>query len=211
VGGLGFFKTANKFTNSYSNTQVLTLETKDLKIIENDSFTNNQWVNWINNFEFVPTNNENITIEVISTINRSSQQEADYILSQLKNIENIDWNILDLSQLKNSDFNEVVPYSFLRKDIKIYIPKDVNIEFGNIHGDNIMRILNLDYINHRWDSRYLWGLHQCNNKIVNFDNTTSRYICVNKNYNNIKSEDIILQEVDVIIEEEINNIENITQ
>jgi hypothetical protein len=206
IWGLGFFKTANQFTNTYTKTQTLSLETQDLKIIENNNFTNDEWINWVNNLEFIPTKNDKITIEITSVINRSSQEEADKIFAELIPLSNIQGNQLDLSLLKNTNFSETVPYSFLRKDIKIYLPKNSNIIFWNVYWNNIHRIKNLDYINSRWEQKYLWWLDECSNKIVNFDNTTSRYICLNNNYNNIQSGDIILQEVDVIIKEEIKNI-----
>lgn len=205
IGGLGFFKTANQFTNTYTNTQTLSLETKDLKIIENDNFTNDEWINWVNNLEFIPTENDKITVEITSIINRSSQEEADNIFSELITTNNIQGNQLDLSLLKNTNFSTSVPYSFLRKDIKIYIPKNSHITFWNVYWDNIHRIHNLDYINSRWEHRYLWGLHQCSNKVLTLE-FSSKYTCINPTSQITWEETIILNEIDTIIEEEIQNI-----
>lgn len=205
IGGLGFFKTANKFTNTYSNTQVIVLETKDLQIIEDKIFTNNDWINWVNKFEVIQTNNDNISIEVISTINRTSQEEADYIFSNLENITNITWTQLNLSEITNTSFSKNVPYSFLRKDIKIYVPKTSHITFGNIRGNNIKEVSNLYFINNIWEYQNVWWMDECNNKALVFDIQRSAYVCRNLTLEN--SSDTILEEIDIIIEKEINNVE----
>lgn len=206
IGGLGFFTTANKFTNTYSNTQVINLETNDLHISESKSFANNDGINWLDDIEFIQTNKKNITIEITSTINRSSQTEADKIFSELNLIENSESKQLDLSMYKKVSFWNSVPYSFLRKDIKIYLPKDANITFGYLHGNNIKDTSNLYYINNWWDYSKVWWIEQCSNKKLVFNVEKSAYICTNISIEN--SSDTILEEIDIIIEKEINKIDN---
>jgi phage shock protein PspC (stress-responsive transcriptional regulator) len=205
IGGLGFFTTANKFTNTYSNTQVINLETNDLHISESKSFANNDGINWLNDIEFIQTNNKNITIEIISTINRSTQIEADSIFWELNTIESNESNQLDLSIYKNVSFSSSVPYSFLRKDIKIYLPKGANITFGYLHGNNIKDISNLYYINNWWDYNKVWWIEQCSNKNLVFNIEKSAYICTNISIEN--SSDTILEEIDIIIEKEIRKVD----
>mgnify|MGYP001942412943 CR=1 FL=1 len=205
IWGLGFFKTANQFTNTYTNTQIVNLETKDLEIIENSNFTNDEWINWVNNLEFIPTENDKITVEITSIINRSSQEDADKIFSELIPVSSIQANQLDLSLLQKTNFSETVPYSFLRKNIKIFLPKDAIITFWNIYWDNIHRIKNLDYLNNSGEQKYLWWLHQCSNKVLTLE-SDSRYVCVHKIPEITGEESIILNEIDTIIEEEIKNV-----
>jgi hypothetical protein len=224
IWGLGFFKTANQFTNTYTTTQTIEFKSNQLQIIENDAFTNEQWINWVENIEFIPTNNDVITVDVTSTINRSSQEQADNIFSKLIPLNNQKLDTLDLSIYKKTDFSKEVPYAFLRKNIKIYLPKDANITLWNIQWDNINRISNLYYQNSYGEERKVWWLNQCQNSSLQYDPSSSVYNC-SRGTENIQHNQIeidlkinleeeldksinAIDEIDVIIDEEIQKIEN---
>lgn len=218
IGGLGFFKTANEFTDTYTHTQILEYETKELHIQDLDTFTNNKGVNWISDITFIQSDKENITIEVTSAVNRKSKKIADYIFENLS-LVSIDWNNqLDLSAYKNTSFSENVPYSFLRKEIKIYIPQDAQITFWSIDWDNIDNISNI-YSSYKGRSyENIWWLRQCENTTLVYDKELSWYKCINDNKELLKInesiipvENIIIDEIDVMINEEIENVENIIQ
>jgi hypothetical protein len=115
-------------------------------------------------------------------------------------------NQWDLSIYKNLSFWNPVPYSFLRKDIKIYLPKTSHITFENIHGNNIKDISNLYFINSLWEYQNVKWMDQCSSKTLVFDTNISAYICTNSSLENSSGK--ILEEIDMIMEREINEVVN---
>ncbi|MCP4522915.1 MAG: PspC domain-containing protein [Candidatus Gracilibacteria bacterium] len=180
IGGLGFFKTANHFTDVYTHSQTLVLETNDLKIQDLNVITNDKGINWTENIDFVQTNEENISIEVISSVNRKSQVLADTIFSKVPPLVLQEGNILDLSLFQKVHFTEPVPYSFYRKKIIIYIPKEnININFGPINRYSMNNISNLYYLHHDDSYKSVWELKKCENKSLIFYPEKSGYLCIN--------------------------------
>lgn len=217
IWGLGFFKTANEFTDIYTHTQILEIDTKDIRIQDLDTLSNWEGINWLSDITFIQTDNEKIIIEVTSIINRKNKKIADGIFEKLSPVSIINNNQLNLETYKSVSFTEVVPYSFLRKDIKIYLPKDANISLWLIDGNNIDNISNL----YHWDTnnsyQYIWSLRQCENTNLIYDSELSGYKCISNNevLNNqeldILSEQIVIDEIDDIINQELKNVEIIPQ
>jgi phage shock protein PspC (stress-responsive transcriptional regulator) len=217
IGGLGFFKTANEFTDVYTHTQVLEYETKDLHIQDLENFTNPKGVNWVSGIQFIETNEENITIEVTSAINRKSQRIADDIFEKLIPVTIEKNNQFDLSAYKDVSFTETVPYGFLRKEIKIYLPQNALITFGSIDGNNIDNISNIYSSYKGRGNKEIWSLRQCENTTLIYYPELKGYKCINDNEEllnineNTLPKEIIIDEIDEIISQELKNIEIISQ
>lgn len=151
-----------------------------MRIQDNNKFNNDKGINWIRNIEFIQTSNEDITVEITSMVNRKSQNDADQIFSKLQPISLQEGNNLDIWLYKNINFIETVPYSFLRKNIKIYIPEDVNVTLDSMNWDNINHISNLYYLNREDKYKKIWWLHQCEDTILEYYTEVSRYVCTKK-------------------------------
>lgn len=156
IWSIWFFNTAQHYINTYSKTESLELDSKNISIKDIQSITESDYINnWINFIWDVDIKNyswENIKIEITSVINSKNQQSANMVFEKLNPLSIIQDNSLILEIENNNIFNEIVPYSFLRRNIIFYIPKwssckkDPRIFFDNYYEYLCDKINNSSFI-----------------------------------------------------------------
>lgn len=178
-----FFNTFNEYKNIYSKTEVFEFESMDLKIDNLELFWNSEslieWLNWIDNINFYESTDEKIRFEVISIINSKSEGDSEKIFSEMNSFDIKLENWIANFWLDNkATFKSVVPYSFLRRELKIYIPKDVKIDFwgnSNNYGNYNTNLYN----KYDWEEEYhrVRGSRVCYNSIIEYVEEVEWFAC----------------------------------
>ena len=179
IAGIGFFQTVDKFSNTYSQTQTFTVKDKSITLEKlNVIAGHNQLagdINWVEDLDIISTKSWDFTIEIENVINRKNQKEADDIFNKLTPIilENNE-GVLNVLPEKSTAFTESVHYALLRKNIKIYIPEDVEFNFWEINSRELPYVYRLFDENDRRIS-YLW---ECRNKRLTYNKSLWGFQCI---------------------------------
>jgi len=182
VWSVGFFNTLEKYTNTYTKTEIFEFDNKEV-VLDNFKvfWTNNNyfinWINWIEKVDFRVANWDKLKMEVKSFINTKNKQEADKIFSKLKKIEPKISPSLHFWIENKDTFTWIVPFSFLRREITFYIPKNINFQVWTIKKANINYVSNLYYRNKENIFRANWLHRECREKSLKFLQEKNWFLC----------------------------------
>ncbi len=181
VWSVWFFNTFNNYSNVYEKTETYDFGNNEAMLDRLSAFWEStsmiNGVNWVDNLEFRKSNTGSIKIEVVSKINAKNQAVADSILSELTPLEfEMDPNIWFWLDWK-STFKKEVAFSFLRRDIIIYIPeKDFDLRIGDLYEMDIHEINNLYYEDDGEYENY-WISYHCMNTKVEYNEEKWFFVC----------------------------------
>jgi hypothetical protein len=183
VGGIWFFNSFNKFAQVQTHTQKLVIENQENKLINiwsvfQDNLDNFGFLgaNWIDKVQFIPYDWENIELEITSIINTKNKNTAELILKELNPLSIHTWSTVSIKLNENTAFKRVVNFSFLRKNIKFYIPQDKEFNIWEISMNNIPYINNFDYKD-QWYNYYYDLEYNCSNKILSYNQEIQKFEC----------------------------------
>lgn len=176
ITGLWFFSSAANYTNIYTFTQKIDLESYNQQEINIDVFWDTyeqNWlrVNWLDFVEFRQTSQQNPYIDIQSVINYSDEQNAQKYFQNLKEFSyNQSGNEIFIGV--DSVFKQKTTYQFLRRNIIIYIPEWQNVKLWEIspYGNLKNRI----YVDN--DSYYYW-LSSCENTTISYITEQQSFTC----------------------------------
>lgn len=175
IAGLGFFNSAINYTNVYSTSQQIQLDSYNQQSIHIDAFgklhqNDGLSVNWVDFVEFKQTQQEHPYVEIESVINFSDEENAKIYFQNLHDFS-VEEKNNDIYIWVDSIFKEKTTYQFLRRNIILYIPENKSVKLGNVtHG----RLNQSIFIN---DEKYSYGLWNCMNKNISYLQDKQSFTC----------------------------------
>ena len=176
IAWIGFFRSVENYTNIYTFTQKIDVESYNQQEINIDVFwenfsRNGLRVNWLDFVEFRQTEQENPYIEIQSVINHRDENRADKYFENLEDFYTEKINNQFHISAKNI-FSNDTSFQFLRRNIIIYIPEWKNVKLWEISPYGSLK--NRIYIEN--DSYYYW-LASCENKTISYVKEKESFTC----------------------------------
>lgn len=175
IAGLGFFNSAINYTNVYSTSQKIQLDSYSQQAVHIDAFgesyqNNGLIVNWVDYVEFKQTQQENPYVEIQSVINFSDEENAKIYFQNLQDFS-LEETSNDIYIWVDSIFKEKTSYQFLRRNIILYIPENQSVKLGNVTHGNLRNRIYAD------DEAYYYGLWKCENASISYLQDKQNFTC----------------------------------
>lgn len=181
---IGVYTVANEYSNGYTKTYDFEFpEYQNAEIVlENFSFLHQHSNKNSFDLKLPPDRtyltlkkspDSNLRFEINANIRAQNQTKADKILAELEPIQiKQNDNIFTISRAENNIFKNVVPFSFLIYQVKIYVPENVKIDLNDEYWPYIGNA-NLYY---NLDSKNEYGYLRCNKPLI-YNAEIGRFIC----------------------------------
>lgn len=175
------FKTASNYINVYSKTENYDLwEANTWSVIKLSSINNLARNNNFLHIDYdritlkvIKSDSNKINMELISNIRANNNFEWTMVL---KNINSTNISLKDneiIFSWSSNTFSNVVPFSFLTRELIIKLPVDVSLDLRNL----FYRDYELDNSIMESEEMIKYDVYWCYNSIIKYDISSNQFIC----------------------------------